>query len=195
MLSQYASELLLHAANQGDLEQCQALALEAKANLQYRNSLGETCLHVAAIRGRVAVTELLLALGADPNVATYRPYGARTPLHFAVRTDNVKLVEALIERNADANIPDAFGKTALHDAALTGNKLMVELLLRSGASAEVEDMLGKKAKDYAFDKCFTSIVALLSPPLPEGETMTPPLSFAQKMELEDKRIVWRKTKA
>jgi ankyrin repeat protein len=191
-----ASEMLLIATNQGDVEQCQTLVLEARASLEHRNGLGETCLHVAAARGLVSVTELLLALGADPNVASHHPYGGFTPLHIAVRKcGSTRLVQTLLERHADANIPDAFGKTPLHYAVASRDATVVELLVRHGAAIECADSLGKFPRDYAADLCFTQVIPLLSQQLLEGETAPPPLTFKQKMELDGKRVVWKPSKA
>jgi ankyrin repeat protein len=191
-----ASEMLMIAANQGDVEQCQSLVLEARASLEHRNTLGETCLHVAAARGLVSVVELLLALGADPNVATYTLYGGATPLHVAVRTcRSIRLAQTLLERHADANISDALGKTPLHHAVCNRDAVMVELLVRHGSSIDCPDITGKYPRDYAIDLCFTQVVPLLSPAALDGEAPPPPLTFKQKLELDGKRIVWKPTKA
>lgn len=191
-----ASEMLLIAANQGDVEQCQTLVLEARASVEHRNSLGETCLHVAASRGLVSVTELLLALGADPNVSAHHAYGGFTPLHVAVKKcGSIRLVQTLLERHADANIPDAFGRTPLHHAVSSRDPIIVELLVRHGAAIECPDSLGKYPRDYAVDLCFTQVLPLLSQQLLEGETAPPPLTFKQTMELASKTVTWRPSKA
>lgn len=193
-LSAAASKLLLHAVNQGDVEQCQSLILEGRASVEYRNSLGETCLHVAAERGRASVTELLLAYGADPNVTRLAPYGGQSPLHVAVRQGHVAVVTALLARLADANLLDAAGKSPLHDAVLRGDATLVHLLLRSGASPLATDVMRKTPRDYAVERSYTAIVELLTPPRNSDEPEPKPPSFAQRMEMEDRRIVWRQTK-
>lgn len=191
-----ASEMLMIAVNQGDVEQCQTLVLEAKASLEHRNSLGETCLHVAAARGLVSVTELLLALGADPNVATHPSFGGLTPMHLAVRKcGSVRLVQTLLERHADANIADANGKTPLHHAVCGRDPVMVELLVRHGAAVECADVMGKYPRDYAVDLCFTQVLPFLSPVMADGELPPAPLTFKQKLEADGKRVVWKPTKA
>jgi ankyrin repeat protein len=195
-LSAAASKLLLHAVNQGDVEQCQSLILEGRASLEYRNSLGETCLHVAAERGRVSVTELLLAYGADPNVTRHASYGGQSPLHIAVRHGHIAVVSALLSRLADANLLDAAGKSPLHDAVLREDATLVHLLLRSGASPSACDVMNKTPLNYAVERSHAAIVALLMPPRngDDPEPSSKPLSFQQKMDLEDRRIVWRQTK-
>jgi ankyrin repeat protein len=178
MFSSASSELLLNAAMQGDLQQVQSLILEARANPNYRNSVGETTMHAAAHRGLVSMIELLVALGADPNVAQHSRYGGRTPLHVAVRGNHIKAVETLLERNADANIPDAVGKTPLHDACITRNATMVRLLLRSGAAPECPDKLARLPIDYARDRNDIAIVAILTPRVEDGEAPPPRQTFA-----------------
>ena len=178
MFSDSSSQLLLNAAMQGDLQQAQALILEARANPNYRNMVGETTLHAAAQRGLISMIELLVALGADPNVAQYARFGGRTPLHVAVRKNHIKAVETLLERNADANIQDAVGKTPLHDACVLRSAALVKLLLRSGAASMCQDKLARLPVDYAKDRNDVEIVAILTPKLEEGEAPPPRQTFA-----------------
>ena len=178
MFSSASSELLLNAAMQGDIQQAQSLILEARANPNYRNSVGETTLHAAAQRGLVSMIELLVALGADPNVAQHARFGGRTPLHVAVKNKHVKVVETLLERNADANIQDAVWKTPLHDACILRNATLVKLLLRSGAAPMCPDKLARLPVDYAKDRNDLEIVAILTPKLEEGEQPPPRQSFS-----------------
>eukprot|EP00754_Rhynchopus_humris_P043753 Rhum_TRINITY_DN3502_c0_g1::Rhum_TRINITY_DN3502_c0_g1_i1::g.11037::m.11037 len=98
-----ASQLLFHAVNQGDIQQCQCLIVEACADVNYRNTLGETALHVAVMRGLPSVTELLLASGADPNIAQYPSLGGRTPLHITTEKGFLRVAELLLDYSASPN--------------------------------------------------------------------------------------------
>lgn len=195
MRSAAASDLLLFACNQGDVEQCQALVIDGKANLEHRNSLGETCLHIAAQRGHISVTELLLAFGADPNVCTAAACGRRTPLHIACKAGNIRLTEVLLSKFADANISDAQGRTPLHLAVASGEPTLVDLLLHHGATSDCPDIMGKTPRDYAVDRCFREAVALLTRPTADGDAPPPVLTFQQQLDADSKRIVYKWTKS
>ncbi|KAJ9447193.1 putative ankyrin repeat protein [Diplonema papillatum] len=144
-----ASQLLFHAVNQGDLEQVQCLLVEGCADVNYRNTLGETVVHVAATRGLVSMLEMLLANGSDPNVARHEEYGGYTPLHIAAATGALRVAEALLARHMDPNIPDAMGMLPLHLAARSGNQEFVLLLITHGSKPDAVDDFGKPPAYYA----------------------------------------------
>ncbi len=155
------SLLLAHAVNQGDLAQAQALIQEGGAHVNYRNNLGEAAIHVASMRRNVAMIELLLGFGADPNVSQHSRYGGKTPLHIAVQANDPQVVSLLLQHDADPNIPDAYGKVPLHDAAAAGYTTIVKLLLTGGAFPGVPDAVGFTPYDYAKQKNKTEIISLL----------------------------------
>lgn len=192
-----ATALLHHSVNQGDVYQAQALALEASAEVNASNSLGETCLHIAAARGRLSMMELLLGLGADPNVTRLERFGSQTPLHVAVKESHIKVVELLLEHDGDPNIPDAHGKTPLHDAARKGDLLMVELLLRHGCALNALDCVRKTAIDYAEEAHYSAVTQCLRAWLkatavgdhvPTGSGAYP--TNQARMEANEKLLIW-----
>ena len=73
--------------------------LSAGADPNYANAKGRTPLMVAAERGQLRVTDLLLAaeLGADANA---RDAEGWTPLILAARNGHARLVAALVAANA-----------------------------------------------------------------------------------------------
>ncbi|XP_024891515.1 ankyrin-1-like, partial [Temnothorax curvispinosus] len=68
------------------------------------------CLHYAAWKGYVEITEVLLRNGANPNAAGKNGY---MPLHYAAQFGKFKIVQLLLDRKADPNIQDDNGKTPL----------------------------------------------------------------------------------
>jgi ankyrin repeat protein len=209
-VNEAASELLLHATQQGDPAMAQALLVESGANPSYRNALGETCLHVAAHRGVESVVDVLLRFGADPNVTMEPRYGGRTPLHVAVRQRHARLVVGFLDFGADANIADAFGKLPLHDAAALGDEACVRALLTRGSVASAMDQSGRTPADYAakgqHDRCRDAIDAAVAarsfsdePPAKGGDAtalsnMVNPTLYAARAEALNKRVVWREKK-
>ena len=84
--------------------------------------VGRTGLMVAAEYGHDAVTELLLAYGADPNIQN--PSGS-TALHYARKSG---VVELLLNAGADPNIRNNYGQTALDEAATLKRQNVINIL-------------------------------------------------------------------
>ncbi len=83
---------------------------------------------------RAAVRELLKtpAGAADVNA---REVDGTTPLHWAVRTNDVETTELLLAAGAQVNVANRYGVTPLWLAASNGNAVLVEALLKAGADA------------------------------------------------------------
>ena len=58
-----------------------------------------------------------------------------TPLHWAVRFNDVRLAEQLLEAGANATAANRYGVTPLYLAALNGSSDLIERLLDAGANA------------------------------------------------------------
>jgi ankyrin repeat protein len=82
------------------------------------------------------VQDWLSQEGADPN---RRDYTGRTPLHLAVMTSTLEIVQSLIDAGARIVARLVDGKTALHLAAMRGEPAIVKaLLVKSEANEEKE---------------------------------------------------------
>jgi ankyrin repeat protein len=121
---------LIVAASGGDLDVIQLLLEHgAKADLMQAD-LQTPVSALAGARGApermAAALEMLISAGADPNVVAVHHHLQRTrggsPLHYAVRANNEKMVEALVAHGADINIVDKDGLTAL-DHAMQRNQI------------------------------------------------------------------------
>ena len=73
--------------------------LECGANINVKNSKGQTPLHGAAYHKSVDVTIYLLKKGANVNEADQ--FGS-TPLHLAELNNNIKIVDVLLQHGADS---------------------------------------------------------------------------------------------
>jgi hypothetical protein len=101
---------------------------------------GDTALHVAAAGHRPAITEQLLALGADVHARNRRK---ATPLHYAADgapgapqwnpDAQAAVITALILAGADPNALDQSGVAPLHRAVRTRCAAAVRALLFGGA--------------------------------------------------------------
>ena len=151
---------LIRAASRGDVELI-SLLLEYGAEADLAQADLQTPLSaIAGARGNqdtlLEGLDLLLEAGAGANIDVMavphhlqRSRGG-TPLHYAVRSRNDKVVEALVEAGADINGKDIDGLTALDYAESRGhitftasrqppNTAMAELLRSLGATEELEE--------------------------------------------------------
>jgi truncated hemoglobin YjbI len=118
------------------------LADPALANVP--NRYGRTLLHDASAQGNLRMVQLLLRLGADPNVGTT---GGHTPLYCVANQCQVpgggSVVRALVRAGAQVDAPSGAKRcTALHLAARRGNAEVAEALLGCGADMNARDTAG-----------------------------------------------------
>lgn len=103
-----------------------------------------TLLHWAAGAGSLSTVELLLRLGADPNVLDG---GKHTPLYCTgnecAGAESAEVVHALIRGGAQVDAHDGVTKaTPLHMAARRGNAVVAKALLDCGADIDARDRRG-----------------------------------------------------
>ena len=85
----------------------------------------------------------------------------RTLLIKAVMSRRADVVQLLIDKKADINAHDIFGRNALHWAALIGASKAAEVLLNNGADIAAKAEGGMTALHYAARNGFTNVVELL----------------------------------
>jgi ankyrin repeat protein len=144
------------AAESGNVEEVDRL-LDAGADVDARDSQGETLLFYAVFSGSKETVESLIAHGADTN-ATDRE--GLTPLHAAAYLSRREIVDLLIRKGAKVNARSKDGATPVHRAierfagarsghrALTSEAesasmmIVVKLLLAGGADVNAADASG-----------------------------------------------------
>src|SRR5215510_5586021 len=96
-------------------------------NLGYLGLIGGLLLYsnVGAPANAAAQAQTTIANAAGPD--------GSTPLHQAVRANDIKSVDALIKRGADVKATTRYGVTPIGLAALTGNAAILRRLLDAGA--------------------------------------------------------------
>ena len=102
--------------------------MENGADVNWRDSTGETALFGASGWGNVEVVRYLLAMGARHDFAEAHGY---TALHWVASHGNVETIEALLEAGANPHVRDATGRTPLEVAGADANRVC---LLRFSAS-------------------------------------------------------------
>jgi len=114
------------AAYFGHQTTCEILLTRgADACLPANNSSSVQPLHSAAASRQVAIAELLLRSGADPDA---RQQGGFTPLHAAAQNGQVEMMTLLLRHGADRDLRSDDGKTAFDFARESRNPAALRLL-------------------------------------------------------------------
>lgn len=97
---------------------------------------GTTPLHLAVYRDDVALTQKLIAEGAD--VRATNTYGS-TPMSEAAVVGNVEVIKALLDAGADVESRGADGQTALMVIARSSNVSAARMLIKHGANVNARE--------------------------------------------------------
>ena len=142
-----------------DVREIVELLLERGSDVQQRGLNDYTPLHWAAGDGDLAMVDLLLAHGADPNEITriddmetplevasvagrtavvdrLRPLTTRLDWEDASRTGDVKVLARMVRAGHDIDARDGYGQTALMRAAHAGHADAVDWLIGHGADLD-----------------------------------------------------------
>ena len=130
-----------------------------RGDIEAREQGGFTALLFAAQQGDAESARVLLAAGADVNVAAPAGWSAVT---VAVFTNHTAVAQLLLDDGAD---PDAAGAgfTALHAAVLRGNLDLVEALVAHGANLRVRITRATGARRQSADYGFSTNVIGATP--------------------------------
>jgi ankyrin repeat protein len=141
---------LTWAAEFGHEDVVQLLLESGKAQVNLKDQLGRTALHLVSNSYAVhqSVMRLLLEHKADANARNKK---GEMPLHLACERGHPSLVCLLLKHNAEVNARKQRGQTPLHRAAENPDEyyLAMELLLKHKADVNARDKKGRTALYYA----------------------------------------------
>ena len=144
------------------------LLLQHKVDVNGLSDSNSSPLMVAAQNQLSEEVELLLAAGADPNVANTYGY---TALSQAVSRDDKRSVQNIIRAGANVNARDVVGRTAFMNAVHQGHMSVIDTLLNSNIDLDVQDKKGHTAFSLVTYMDSIELVDKLLPyaglPLPE----------------------------
>ena len=154
---------LINAASHGRKEIVEFL-ISRKALISAKDINGNSPIHVSVRSGHYKIAELLIRKGANINVKNI--YG-ETPVHAVLsrgmegtllmgadldlNTEKINrritFLELLINKGADINIEDSFGRTPLDIAIFEGSEEMTELLRKKGGGEGNPDYMAMAQKN------------------------------------------------
>jgi ankyrin repeat protein len=129
---------------------------------------GSTPFMKAATTSDVRMMRLLLAHGADPNLATRNgttPMMAAAGLNWAeisslgTEDQTIEAITLMLERGADLNAANDQGETAMHGAAQRGADKVVQFLAQRGARLDARNKRGRTPLDEAIGQADESDAA------------------------------------
>jgi ankyrin repeat protein len=162
-LRQHVDDLdVAEAACVGDIDCLQRLIAEDALQARAISGDGWTPLHLSAAFSTSEAVTLLLEHGAHIHQTSHNPLRNQA-LHACIALGNSPdVAKVLIEAGADVNATAAGGYTPLHLAASNGNREVVLLLLKNGAKRDVCCDQGKTPADYARERGYSEVTALLA---------------------------------
>lgn len=134
----------LHTAAATGSVEIAELMLSKGAGINAMTDFGWTPLGMAAL-SNTEITAYLLSKGADPNPHQCKDKegcpcaDVETPLHLAIRSDNVGTVRVLVENGARVNVTDGNGVTPLHLAVANRCAEIADYLLGQGARLNIKE--------------------------------------------------------
>ncbi|KAK2608367.1 hypothetical protein QQS21_003052 [Conoideocrella luteorostrata] len=140
------------------LERMVQLLLENGANIEAKDSDGNTSLSTACMKGKFGIAKLLLESGANIEI---RNVSGLTPLSIACWHEANDVARLLIQRGANIEAKDPDGNTSLSTACMKGKCGIAKLLLESSANIEITNVSGRTPLSIACWHEQTDIVKLL----------------------------------
>jgi ankyrin repeat protein len=123
-----------------------------------------TPLAVAIGTGSLELVELLVDKGADVNLPCSSLRSALHTAVFCAKNGDLRILKFLIEKGADLNAQGKYCEyalTPLMTAIKLGRIEAAKYLIQAGSDLSLKECKGKKAIDYAREKGYDEIVALI----------------------------------
>ena len=156
-----AIELAFQQKKYKDHENVLIALIKSGAKVDIINTKGDTLLIFAADRGFQDLALLLIeGNNNDVNAVNAREKAA---IDFALQSENIKIIEALVNAGANINVVDQDKNTLLMIAAKTGTKAqnLITQLIQKGIDVNASNDNGKTAIDFAIESGNAKIISTL----------------------------------
>jgi hypothetical protein len=165
------------AIKKKDFERCMLLAEKSGISIDLETPEGYTVLIAAAEEDKdmVNYSPIINSDGTPCLIVEYlldrefyRPAinletkNGLTALIRACEMSRTHVIESLLDRGADINYRNRFGKTAVHYTAQAGNKACTKMLVERMADLTIKDNDGRTAYQIAEQENYTDLMTLLS---------------------------------
>lgn len=157
LFSQEKAKSIFDIARSGTVAEVKEVMKQDPEIINKLNENGFSPLILACYRGNTEVAKFLIDHVKDLN---YKSKEGTALAGLSVKY-NKELVESLLKKNADPNIPDETGCTPLFWAVKFGNKELVQLLLDYNADKSKKDSMGMTPFEYALQTNNKEIINLL----------------------------------
>ncbi|MFH1283279.1 MAG: ankyrin repeat domain-containing protein [bacterium] len=152
-----AKEDIFTYAATGNIEKVKSVIKRDESLILPIKESGFSLLHIAATAGQLEIVKLLISKGSHLNHKTREG----TPLILASLMGHSKIVNVLLDNNAEINLTDSNGMTALHWASSEGNFEIVKTLLDHNADSNKLTNNGLKPIDLAIQNKKANIIKIL----------------------------------
>jgi len=124
------------------------IVLDAGFDVNHKNSFQNMSTMCAAV---CRAGQAVCSVRARPATffEIFSMFPGMTPLLAAAYLGHIAAAELLLERKADVNATNDYGRTALIVAAMRGHVDMTKLLLEAGVPSGIADCWGRTARDWA----------------------------------------------
>jgi ankyrin repeat protein len=137
MISERSSFTRLHKSTLGlTCESLDKILHLCAGEIDDADSLGRTCLHLAAYQTNTSAIRILLAQGANPDITDQN---GKAPLHVVAALGSFSAAKALVTGGADLEVRGQFGSTPLCHASIMGHYNVVQLLVDGGSNIEASN--------------------------------------------------------
>ncbi|CAF0731980.1 unnamed protein product [Brachionus calyciflorus] len=122
--------------------------------IEWRNQFGESVFSIACKNGCFEIVEYLLLIRKQKLFIDYDPLNDRddeysTPLHSAAKTNHMRILEILVENDADVNVQDKFDKIPLHYSCEIGSFEISKILINHKSKINTCDINNMTPLDYS----------------------------------------------
>ncbi|KNC87591.1 hypothetical protein SARC_00292 [Sphaeroforma arctica JP610] len=156
------NETCLFAAVRNALPGVVDTVISLGADVNHKNSVGETALHIATQGGKAEIIERLVSAGAS--VEPGDTYEGKSPPHLAASSGHVGAVFAILGHGANPSKPERMhGRTPLHEVVRKRKKLVPEKVTRGMPSrTSSTSQLETTSENFGSNSSINSIASSIS---------------------------------